>query len=233
MVSYNDGLEQSRVFLRENRNRLMPNDWILIAEQSRQHFSRDKPQALVFDITGNGTGIYTLTGVATNWANKFSSITQLEYPSGQPTPIYVDRNTYAMYRPSNTLEQLKFFSMSPTASETIRLSYSAPHVFAANSTSTIDDLDKMLIGLLLAAYAALALSADFLKANRSNIQNDSVDFSQKSKDMSDLSDDLFKRYATMISGKTDGAKSYANAVKDFDMRTSFGDEFLIHDESTR
>lgn len=231
-VSYKDGLEQARVFLRENRNRLSPADWTIISEQGRQHFSRDKPSELIYDLTGNGTGVYTLTGVVTSWSNDFSQILTIESPTGENEPAMVERSTWKIYKPSSSSEQLKLFEITPDASETIRLTYTAPHSFS-ETTSTIGDNDKMLIGLLLAAYAAQALSADFLKANRSNIPNDSVDFSQKSKDMQALSDILFKRYATMIAGKTDGNVEPAYAQKDYDMLNTFGEEYIVHDKANR
>lgn len=231
-VSYKDALEQARVFLREEKNRLTPTDWLLVAEQSRQHFSRDKPIQLIDDIAGDGTATYTLTATVTDWVNSVSTIESVEFPAGSQKPVYLPRNEFILYRPDNTNEELRFLYVTPTASETIRLKYTAPHSFD-ESDSTIADMDKMLIALLLAAYAAQALSADFLKPNRSNIPNDSTDFSQKSADLGALAAKLLKQYATMLRSMTDGAKSHYTFVKDFDMLTGFGDDYLVHSSKDR
>ena len=69
---YSAGVLLAKVSLREDGNRLKPNDWQLIAEQSALHFSKDRPRKMLADITGNGTKVYTLTGTITGWVNRFS-----------------------------------------------------------------------------------------------------------------------------------------------------------------
>lgn len=240
-VSYNDILATAKTFLRENRTRIVPEDWNQIAEHARQQFSKDKPQDLIADVTGNGTSVYPLTSHVgppiitglTSWTAGVSTIRSLEYPvSTTGEPEYVDRNEFMIYRPASGKEQLRLLGSSPTASETLRVRYTAPHSFSV-TTSTIDDLDRGTFSLLAAAYAAQLLAADFLKSNTSNLSQDNSDFSQKSRDMQSLADSLFKKYASAVSSKTDGAKSYTTAIKDLDMKGSIGQSFLFHPERFR
>jgi hypothetical protein len=204
-----------------------------ISEQARQRFSKDKPQMLIFDLPGTGAFLYTLTGVVTSWTNQFSIIEAIEYPTGNNPPTMLEHTDFRMYNPNSSTEQIRFLSSSPSSGSTARLTYTAQHAFAANVVSTIPDMEKESLAFLLAAYAAQALAADFLKPNRSNIPNDSIDFSQKSNDMQKLADKLFEKYSEAISGESTSVKSWATSIKDFDMRTSFGEPFLIHGEKDR
>jgi len=231
-VAFNDGVALARVNLREDAAKLKPQDWIYFAEQARMHISRDRPRERLIDIAATGTKNYTLTGVVTGWITRFSKIRRIEFPSGKEPPVYLKEDAWQVYKPSTDSEQLKFLKETPGTGATIRLTFTSRHDLDP-TTSTIDDDDKSLIALLLAHYAALALSADFLKANRSNLPNDSVDFSQKSEDMMDLANSLLKKYADLISGKTPEVKSYVTMYKDFDMKTRDESPFIIHPEDGR
>jgi len=231
-VTFEDATFQAKVFLRQHQTRIKPDDWIRIAEQTRQHFNRDRAQELVADITGSGVSIYTLNGIVAGWVNKFSLIREVEFPAGEQSPIILPRDKYTLYRPDNTDEQLKFLFTSPSAAQTIRLNYTVPHDFS-KTASTIEDNDKMLVSLLMAHYAALVAGADFLNVNRSNLANDSSNFSQKYTDITDLSDKLLAKYADMLAGGTEGQKTFASINKDYDMIASYGQEYLIHERDNR
>jgi hypothetical protein len=231
-VSYQAALRQARTFLREEGNRLTPPDWLLIAEQSRQHFSRDKPCQRIADIAATGAATFTLTGVVDGWITKSSRVEQIENPTGEQIPAMWKTDSFMLYRPSDSVEQLRFLDAVPANGTTIRMTYSVPHTFS-EAASTINDQDLMLIGLLIASYAAQALQADFLKPNRSNLPNDSVDYSQKARDMGELSDRLLKQYSKMVAGTTEGAKQHFTFVRDYDMMTSVGTEYPIHGKDGR
>jgi hypothetical protein len=227
-VSYNDGLTQAWVFLREDAKRLKANDWLVIAEQSRQHISRDRPREVIADITGNGTKTYTLgSGTTALWVNRFSKIRTVEYPIGSDPVAVLQSDSWFLYRSATDTEQLKFKNDSPGASETFRILFTTRHAFDPTSSS-IDDEDKAIIGLLLGHYGALALVSDFLKPNRSNLPNDSVDFSQKATDMMTLAKELLDKYAKLVSGKSAEVKTYATLVKDFDMISSQGEDYILN-----
>ena len=227
-VSYNDGLAQARLFLREDAQRLKANDWLLIAEQARQHLSRDKPREVIADITGNATKTYTLgSGSTALWVVRFSKIRTVEYPTGSDPISTLQSGQWFLYRSATDTEQLKFVDDSPAASQTFRILFSTRHAFDP-TTSSIDDDDKSIIALLLAHYGALALISDFLKPNRSNLPNDSVDFSQKAADMTTLAKELLEKYMSLVSGKSAEVKSYATLVKDFDMISSQGEDYILN-----
>lgn len=231
-VTYNDGVELAKVSLREDRNRLNPNDWKLIAQQAVLHFSKDRPRKVIADITGNGTKIYTLSGVVASWGNRFSKFKKIEFPTNSDPKSYIQSDNYEIYESATDTEQLVFKDVSPSATQTIRATYTVVHTFN-DTTSTIDDQDKIMFCLLMAHYAAQALVSDFLKANRSNLPNDSVDFSQKSKDMQALADALLKKYAELVSGKTEAVKSYGTFVKDYDMKSRYKTKYGTVPEGSR
>ena len=231
-VAYVAGLELARVSLREDAKRITPQDWILIAEQATLHFSKDKPREIVADVTGNNTNTYTLTSIITGWTNRFSYIKNVEFPIGDDPTTYIQSDKLKIYKSATDTEQLKFSEFSPASTTSFRISYTGLHTFTT-ATSTIDDLDKSVFCLLLAHYAAMALVSDFLKANRSNLPNDSVDFSQKSRDMQSLADVLLKKYSDLITGKTDSVKSYTTVLKDFDMTSRYKTRYFTVPEDSR
>lgn len=215
-VSYNAGVALAKVSLREDGNRLKAGDWLLITEQAALHFSKDRPRKMIADITGNGTKVYALSGTVTSWINRFSSIKKVEYPINSDPKSYLQSDNFSIYEAATDTEQLVLKNSAPSASETMRITYTSNHTFT-DSTSTIDDQDKIAFCLLMAFYGAMALVSDFLKANRSNLPNDSNDFSQKGKDMQSLADQLFAKYSQLVSGKSETVKSYGSYNKDFDM----------------
>lgn len=226
-LKFQDAQDQAKVFLRGQGKRIAPADWVRVLEQARIRFSKDKPRELVFSITGTGASLYTLTGIATGWVNKFSFISKIEYPYGAQKPSYISNDKWELYRPDNTNEKLKLYEHSPTASQTMLLSYSVPHTLS-DSTSTIEDNDVELFSLLAAHYAAQAMVSDLLQDNRSNLQADTSDFSQKQNDMQALADKLLAKYVDSIKGKTGNIPVYTTAIQDYDMFTSLNDDFAIH-----
>lgn len=233
-VTYQSGIELAKVSLREDGNRLKPNDWILISEQAALHFSKDSPREMVASVTGNGTKTYTLTGTITTWVNRFSYIQKIEYPLNSDPVAYLPIDDFMIYKSDTDTEQLKLKNVAPSAAQTFLLHYISNHTFSSTSTTTtIDDQDKIIFSILMAYYAAMAMYSDFLKPNRSSLPNDSVDFSQKAKDMSDLAALLLKKYTELLSGKTETLKSYATFTKDFDMVGRYGNSYFTVPEENR
>lgn len=231
-VKYQEAIDQAKVFLRGQQKRLLALDWPRILEQARMRFSKDRPRELIADITGSGASSYSLTSVVTGWVNKFSQISKLEYPAGQQNPVYLDTNKWVVYKPSTVLEQLKFFADAPTASQIIRITYTVPHTFTS-ATSTIEDNDLELFAMLNAHYAAQAMVSDLLQENRSNLQADTVDFTEKSNSMQALADKLLAKYTDAIKGKTGDSPAFTTALWDYDMQPSYPGQFIIHDEDER
>jgi len=229
---YSAGVLLAKVSLREDGNRLKPNDWQLIAEQSALHFSKDRPRKMLADITGNGTKVYTLTGTITGWVNRFSYFKKIEYPINSDPKIYLQSDNYSIYESATDTEQLVLKNDSPSASQILRVTFTSNHTFT-DVTQTIDDQDKIAFCLLMAFYGAMALVSDFLKSNRSSLPNDSVDYSQKSRDMQALADSLFKKYSEIVTGKSEAVKSYGTYIKDFDMTGRYGNRYFTVPDGDR
>lgn len=231
-VSYNDGVALAKVSLREDGNRLKPADWMLIAQQATLHYSKDRPRQMVADITGNGTKSYNLTSSVTRWKNRFSFIQTLEFPVGNDPITFLQTDNYRIYKTATDVETLVLKNSAPSASKTMRINYTSYHQFD-DTTSTIDDQEKVAFCLLMGFYAAMALISDFLKANRSNLPNDSVDYSQKSRDMQILADSLFKKYSELVTGKSESVKCYSTYIKDFDMLGRYRNKYYTVPEDSR
>lgn len=230
--SKQEAIDQARVFMRGQGHRLQAGDWARVINQAIIRFSKDRPRELVYSVTGTGAYTYTLTGVLTGWVNKESRITSIEYPAGAQKPSYLDQGKWTIYRSNSTTEQLKLFEDSPTASETMLINYTTPHTLN-DSTSTCEDNDLDVFAYLAAHYAAQAMVSDLLQENRSNLQSDGTDFSQKQADMQKLADKLLEKYVDGLKGNTGDSPSFITAYQDFDIKPSYPGEFIIRGEDER
>ncbi len=99
-------------------------------------YSRDMENTTTDDISGNDTRYYALTGgsaVLTSFSDDFSVIELVEYPAADisldETPIYLDPDDYDTDYNYNNVRYLKFNNISPSSTETIRITYTIPYEF--------------------------------------------------------------------------------------------------------
>jgi hypothetical protein len=109
-------------------------------------YGRFRPRTLVSDSAGNGTADYALPG---GWDLAFSTLHSLEFPAGEVPPTYLEESDWTLYRtPTATL--LRLVSDLPSASQTLRLSYTAPHHASLGTSVAVN-------GAVLAGGTTLAL----------------------------------------------------------------------------
>ena len=93
-------------------------------------FSQKLPRKVLKDITGDGTQEYDLpSDEGLEWDNTFSLVLSIEYPTGNVPPIFLEQgysNDFVIYPETTTTFKLKFISVTPSTSETIRLIYTIP-----------------------------------------------------------------------------------------------------------
>jgi hypothetical protein len=184
-------------------------------------WSKYKPQHLYEEIEGDGTYDYALPAA---FILDVSFVERLEYPAGERVPTYVDADDYTIYRSDTDTAVLRFFTHTPSATETILLSYTGQHV-VDGSGSTILDVDEQAVADLGAAYVCEALSSYFSQATDSTLVVDSRDYKSQATEYA-LRARRFRdlAYAWLGIGTTSGQASAAGAgsvpasgiVKDFD-----------------
>lgn len=120
-------------------------------------YERFRPREVVTAVTGDGTSEYALASVLPLWLVGFSRVLWVEYEVDQTPPSYLDPNDYAVRRVANTgsnsetrVEKLYLSTISPSASETFRVAYTARHV-VDGTYSTIPAEDEEAVADFAAA----------------------------------------------------------------------------------
>lgn len=133
-------------------------------------FNRHRPQRLVADIAGSD--VYDLS-LPADWVEGFSEVLAVEYPAGEREPLFLDPETYLLYDNASTVK-LRLLEYTPQAGETVRLTYTIPHVVDADS-STIAAGDEDALSNLAAAAVCEWLSSYYSQTTSSSLLTDAVD----------------------------------------------------------
>src|SRR3990167_4524583 len=129
-------------------------DLTIAVRAALERFGGDRPRELVAEFAGDGGQYYALTTALVSWRDGFSSILWIDYPAAviasdeEPTLLdpALDWTIFPAILSSVRTLYLYFPNHSPTASETIRIAYTAPH--------TLDDLDAATATTIDAAFEA-------------------------------------------------------------------------------
>jgi len=103
--------------------------------QAATFYSNDRPNLTVVDITGAGSFDLTLPAL---WQEGFSKIKFVEYPyeADNQEPQLLDRDQWAIYQ-KPTAKVLRLLDETPSANETVRVTYTRQHKIASTIASTI------------------------------------------------------------------------------------------------
>lgn len=203
-------------------------------------YSRDRPLMVVEDESGNGTPFYTLVGagaVLASWSDKFSQIDCIEYPAGDVSsdyrPTFLDRQDdwQEDFRiPDKIL--LRFKTLSPAATETFRVTYSALHTHTS-VTDTVPAADLEALCDLSAHYACIILGTEaagvtdsLVEADTTNYRDAQLRYSQQAKAWLDS----YNRHMGISPSSEAGASSAkgGSAWADWDQKYQSGFPFLTH-----
>lgn len=93
-------------------------------------YSKHRPRVIIKDITGDGGYDYAIATNLTSWVKGFSIVRSLEYPADERIPIYLDEGAdedFFVYEKEGG-QYLRFMESSPSATEKIRVAYTALHI---------------------------------------------------------------------------------------------------------
>jgi hypothetical protein len=148
------------------------------------HYSQDRPRTVTADVPGNGTPFYALTGatpVLASWTDGYSRVLWIDYPataiSASYTPTYLSLDDDVRGYESASVKYLWLPNHAPTASQTVRISYTARHTHtAATNGDTVPAGDLDALCDLAAHYGCLALATRSAGSSDSTISADSVNY---------------------------------------------------------
>lgn len=206
-------------------------------------YGQDRPLEVVEDEAGNGSPFFVLVGsgaVLASWQDGSSQIQRIEYPASAVgadyVPTYLDRQDDwdEGYRDaSKTYLRLK--TVVPAATETIRVTYTAPHTHTS-ATNTVPSGDLEALYDLAAHFACLALGTKMAGSSDSTISADSVNYRDSQLRYKQQAEAWLASYNDRMgisTGDTGGGSGGsgvvgASAVGDWDRTYQSGAPFLTH-----
>lgn len=216
-------------------NPLLANDEALeeCIAQAVTRYSQDRPREIVDDVTGSGANVYPLTGaskVLASWSDGTSRIVSIDYPaeavSGDFTTSWLDSDIdWSTYK-DETVVWLRLPNHSPAATETMRITYTAPHTHTS-VTDTVPAADLDALCDLAAHYACLALQTKAAGNQDSIIAADSTNYRDAQLRYRQAAEDWLKSYEARM-GITDGGVLGASATADWNRPTTTGYPWLTH-----
>ncbi len=206
-------------------------DKILAIGRAVKEHSKHKPRIVVEDVDGDGGFDYPVSGLEA-WDDEFSSVKSIEYPvnDDDETPDMLHDSEWRIYRkPSGQV--IRFLEDRPTASESIRVTYTAMHA-CTDSTCTVAGFDEEAVQALAASVFCEMLATYYASNQDSTIQADSVDHTSKSRDFAARAARYRKLYADHM-GIKDGQTKAASVTGDQDSTPSWGEDHMTHPRKYR
>lgn len=201
-------------------------------------YSVDKPRVFVTDITGTGSQYYNVAAVdgMAGYEEGFTQIHAIEYPATAVSatkglPTYLDEDDWRWYR-DETITYLYLPNHTPTASQTIRITYTRRHTLSA-SVDTIPAGDFDAVCDLAAAYCCRRLAANFAKSSDSTIAADSVNYRDSQLRFKQTAEDFLDNYRRKVGVPKDGGPRAALAIREWDIDLTGGWPMLTHHRRVR
>jgi len=193
-------------------------------ELAVRYHSRFRPQIIVDDIAGSG--VYDLT-LPDTWEKDFSVILAVECPQGSRTPTYLEPKDWMLYRGTSGNPSLRLLSFTPSASQTVRITFTHTHLVTA-STTTIQDEDYWAVGNLAASMAARLLAARYARVWGPVLNVDVVNYPNKSEQYLALAKECENIWRLHLGLPPEGAPSPSFQYGDWDMTYSWNRGLLVH-----
>jgi hypothetical protein len=197
--------------------------------------AKHRPRQIVEDVAGTGGFDYALSGFA-SWADGFSRIVQVEYPVDDTSPdaSVLEEEDWTIYKkPAGDV--LRFLDATPETDETIRVTYTARHMFDDDDVCSVAEADDSAVQKLAAALYCRILAAAYAQDDDSTIQADSVDHSSKRREYEAQAGKYRSEYDEHMGlGKTkEGSLKAACATQDWDMQSPSGWDWVTHPNRRR
>ena len=219
--------------LMQDNAQFLGSDQMEVAVQNAlRQIDKDNPRTLVIDIDGDATQDYKLPA---SFVRGFSLIKTVESPAGQNPPVLRRReDDWFVYEdPSKVAGEqlrLRFRVITPSATETIRVVLTSPHVVDQDN-STLDPTSFEGVVYKTLVYVFRSLAAFFTQSTNPAIAVDSVDYAGRAQAFLFLAERYEKSYKQIlgIGERTSAAFALAEA----DIIFSHGEDMIFHPKSER
>ena len=216
MSSKSDFITSIGILVHGESLKLGETEKIKALDMAIKEHSRQRPNVLVVDVTGDDTFEFKCTTIMTYWKEGFSAILSIEYPvdDDDETPDMLEDDSIIKSYQKSDGEYFRFLEDTPTDEEEFRLKYTAPHVIADDS-STIDYNDEEAVEMLAAAFFCQFLAAAYAQNTDSMISADSANHTNQSNAYRKQAAEYRKLYFNHI-GVKEGEIGPACAIDDQD-----------------
>lgn len=222
-----------QALLQDDANFLSPDERDRAVDGALRQVNHDRPRRLVFDIAGDGTQDYDL---GSDFQKAFSLIKSVEHPAGENPPVFRrEEDDWIPYedpsKPAGQQLRLRFKTITPTATETIRVTLSTPYVLTTQTT-TIDSqsiFQAIIYKTMVTLFRALA--ARFAETADPTIAADAVDYGGRSQNFLFLAERYETNYKGVIGIGEDTKAAFA--LMEVDIVFDHGEDFLMHSARSR
>jgi hypothetical protein len=205
-------LAQTDVVAQTNADDVSNADRQAAVKAALEHYSRDFPWEVVGDVTGNATAYYALNATAlARWSDGFSQVQRIEYPaqavSANAQPQYLDRedwrDDYYVNDPNGVrLRYLYLRNYAPAATETLRITYTAPRVWTTDQQSVesteLPAQHFYAFSNLAGHYVCRAVAAKYSKIGDSTLDVDSASHTTKAQEFAARARELLVVYRQQL-----------------------------------
>jgi len=191
-----------------------------------KRYSRVRPIEAIQDYPGDGASFDF--ALPAGWVQDLSTVRSLEYPAGERPMSILDEADWQFYRSSTSTQVLRLLVFTPTAGQTLRMTWTKPHLVDV-SGSTVITQDEEAVANLAAAMGFRQLAASYANTVDASLAADSVNYRSKSSEYLKLADALETQYRQHMGLDAKDSETLAGGTMvDVDRTNSLGQDQLTH-----
>lgn len=181
----------------------LPTGWYVAEDMAEAvlaallRFHDDLPRIVTAGFSGTGASSYDLStalGVG-SWDEDSSSVSDVAYPFTAADENSLDLSKYRVVEVPSTGKTLVFLDDAPTASETVRVRYSAPWTEA-----TVPAKFRSAVAMLAAANYLRMIAARFAQQSEGTLSGDVFNRAGASTSMLKIADTYDSKYREVVVG---------------------------------
>jgi hypothetical protein len=207
-----------------------------IKQAISMRYSKDRPRTVVSDVVGAGTMDIPLPQLSQTevFDPAFGYIKAIEYPVDSVPPELLDDQDWILYeKPTGYV--IRLASLTPAASDTLRVTWTTPH---KEDASTIPFNDYGAVSDYAASLCFDKIAASYLQTVDPTLASDAVNYRSKSGEALQMAKAYRQKYFDHIGIAESGAGGNAAngpaiAIGEMDNVMGPGVDRLIHGKGTR
>lgn len=198
-------------------------------QQALKEYAQVRPAVAAQDYAGDGATFDLM--LPTGWQEGLSTIQQIEYPTGRRQPSLLENDDWGFYlTPTGT--KVRLLSVTPNTGETLRITYTKPHLIDAVSSS-VSGLDEEAVADLAASIGLTDLAAAFANTQSPTLTADSVNYADKSRTYLEIAEKLKARYRKHLGLDQQSDTPPIGGFVEQDRAASDGGDLLTHPRRLR